>query len=137
MFEAWTKPELLEKWLVPPEGWTARSKTDVRVGGRYEQEMIVGHGDVQDPCKPEGYTVGEVLMHDGEYLEVKPPERLVFTWNSPAVKNSRVTIELKEVGNDSTEIWLTHELLPTEEIRQSHSGGWTAALDKLERLLSS
>ena len=74
-------------------------------------------------------------MHRGEYLEIKPPEKLVFTWNSPAVQNTRVTVELKDLG-DSTEIWLTHELLPTEEARKSHEGGWNGCMVKLERLLT-
>lgn len=132
VFEAWTKPELLAQWLVPPEDWTARSRADVRIGGKYEQEMIVGMSE--DTCS-HGFKPGEVLMHHGEYLEVTPPEKLVFTWNSPAVQNTRVTIELKDLG-DSTEIWLTHELLPSEEALQSHEGGWNGAFVKLERLLT-
>jgi uncharacterized protein YndB with AHSA1/START domain len=105
---------------------------DLRVGGKYEQEMIVG-GDV-GTCS-HGHEAGEVLLHHGEYLEIKPPEKLVFTWNSHIVENTRVTIDLKDMG-DSTEIWLTHELLPTEEAKQGHEGGWNGAFVKLEKLLT-
>ncbi len=131
VFEAWTKPELIQQWLVPPEDWTARARADARIGGKYEVEMLVGNST--DACA-QGFKPGERLMHEGEYLEVKPPEKLVFTWNSPSVQNTRVTVELKDLG-DSTEIWLTHELLPTEADRQSHSEGWNGGLAKLERLL--
>ena len=68
VFEAWTKPELLAQWLVPPEDWTARSRADVRIGGKYEQEMIVGMSE--DTCS-HGFKPGEVLMHDsGWQLEI-------------------------------------------------------------------
>lgn len=83
---------------------------------------------------PFPYSEGEVLPHSGEYLEIKPPERLVFTWSSHVAQSSRVTVELIDHG-ETTEVWLTHELLETEEKRALHSNGWTAALDNLEQLL--
>ena len=129
----------MKEWLVPPANWTARSKNDLRVGGRYHHEMIVG-GAMEEsltPCAEDpNFKPGDVLLHEGEYLEITPPEKLVFTWSSPAVKNTRVTVELRDLG-DSTELWLTHELLETEHQRKSHSGGWEAALVKLEKLLAT
>ncbi len=132
VFEAWTNPKLLQQWLVPPPEWTARSRNDLKVGGTYHHEMIVGTSELATSF---GYPAGEVLMHEGEYLEITPPERLVFTWNSHAVQDTRVTIELKDLG-DTTELWLTHELLNTEMAHKSHSDGWNAALEKLEQLLT-
>ena len=132
VFQAWTDPALMRQWLVPPDDWTAETKVDVRPGGKYEHVMIVGESL---ECHGNGkYTPGERLPHYGEYIEVKPPEKLVFSWSSPSVQNSRVTIELRDLG-DSTELWLTHELLPTEQSRNGHNEGWTAALVKLERLI--
>ncbi len=133
VFEAWTKPELIQQWLVPPEDWTARASADVRVGGKYQVDMHVAQA--QDTCS-HGFKPGEILPHTGEYLEIVPPEKLVFTWSSPSVTNTRVTVELKDLG-DSTELWLTHELLPDEAARESHSGGWNGAMVKLERLLTN
>ena len=82
-----------------------------------------------------GISEGDVLPHYGEYLEIRPPEKLVFTWNSPAVQNTRVTVELTDRG-DSTELWLTHELLETEANRTSHTEGWTYCLEQLNQLVT-
>ena len=140
VFEAWTRPEMMKQWLVPPAGWTARTKNELRVGGRYHHEMFVGAAPTDEsltPCAEEpDYKPGDVLLHEGEYLEIKPPERLVFTGSSASVQNTRVTIDFRDLG-DSTELWLTHELLETEHQRKSHSGGWEAALVKLEQLLTA
>lgn len=132
VFEAWTNPQLLQQWMVPPPDWTAKTKNELRVGGTYQHVMIVGDTEA---ATAHGYASGEALMHEGEYLEIFPPERLVFTWNSHAVKDTRVTVELKDLG-ETTELWLTHELLPSEAARQSHNGGWSAAVEKLDQLLN-
>jgi len=122
----------MKQWLLPPDGWTAETTAELRPGGKYEHVMIVGQ--TEECCSNGKYTPGQRLPHYGEYIEIKPPERLVFTWNSHAVQDSRVTIDLRDLG-DSTELWLTHELLPTESLRQGHSEGWTKALEKLDRLV--
>lgn len=130
MFEAWTDPALLSRWLIQ-KGGSATTSLDLRVGGKYKHDMIKVQG--QSACTSDT-APGEPLPHEGEYLEVVPPEKLVFTWNTPSVKNTRVTVELRDLG-DSTELWLTHELLPTEEDRSSHTAGWNACLSQLEELL--
>ena len=140
VFDAWSKPELMMQWLVPQVGWTCRTRNDFRVGGHYYHEMIVGETADAPPerksCGGETFRVGDVYMHEGEYLEIVPPEKLVFTWSSHAVKNSRVTIELLDLG-ESTELWLTHELLDTEELRNSHQDGWLGCMAKLEQFLAA
>ena len=65
VFRALTTPALLERWYGPP-GWTLPfCELDLRVGGVYR---FVSRG-------PDGY---EFEMR-GRYLEVEPPERLVYT----------------------------------------------------------
>ena len=72
-------------------------------------------------------------MATGEYLEIVPPEKLVFTWsNDGLVKNSKVTIELFEKGSQ-TELVLTHEL--PQDVIERHRHGWANCLDHLEALL--
>jgi uncharacterized protein YndB with AHSA1/START domain len=133
VFEAWTKPELMAKWFFPDD-WSARSSNDLRVGGRYEHEMIAG-STVGSCEETESARPGDTYMHWGEYLEIAPTDRLVFTWNSPAVKDTRVTVELFE-REDGTEIVITHELLATEPERRSHEQGWGQCLTNLERLVA-
>jgi uncharacterized protein YndB with AHSA1/START domain len=117
VFALWTDAERMPEWILAGGSATL----DVRVGGKYHLDM---------------HYQGKSYPHDGEYLEVSPPERLVFTWISEGTnwKPSIVTIELVDLG-DRTEVLLTHEGLPNAESAVSHEQGWTEILDWLERLV--
>jgi len=67
VFDAWTRPELLERWWAPKSLGVSlfECEQDVRVGGTYR--FAFG----RDPKNPEVYS--------GRYSEVTPPTRLVFT----------------------------------------------------------
>lgn len=66
VFEAYTKPELLKRWLGVHSGFTlAVCEIDLRVGGSYR---YVWRG-------PEGFEMGM----RGVYREIVPPERIVAT----------------------------------------------------------
>ena len=128
VFEAWSKPEIMSQWFFPGEG-KAVITNDFRLGGSYENKMILEAGtDGHQGCGSP--SAADTYIHFGEYLEISPPVKIVFTWNSHLIKDSRVTIDLRDLG-DSTELTLTHTLLGTEEIKQKHSGGWEGCLAKL------
>jgi uncharacterized protein YndB with AHSA1/START domain len=97
-------------------------RADLREGGRYRitvREL------------PDGEPYGVV----GTYREVRPPERLVFTWswdNAPETGETLVTVEFRDLGA-STEVVLTHDLFKTEEQRSRHETGWDLVLKGLER----
>lgn len=131
MFDAWTKPEIMQQWFIPANG-SAVTKNDLRVGGRYEHEMIQNGSSL---CDGTENKPGTRYPHHGEYLEIKPPEKLVFTWNTNLVKDTRVTVEFRDLG-ESTELTLTHEFFPSEELRAGHDGGWTTCLNNLADLFS-
>ena len=63
VFDAWTKPELVERWFGRLEGWTTRAEIDLRVGGVFRFTM-----------RDAG---GAKIVFRGEYREIAPPERLV------------------------------------------------------------
>lgn len=66
VFEAYTRPELLQRWLGVQAGWSwAVCEVDLRVGGAYR---YLWRG-------PEGAEMGM----GGVYREVVPPERIVAT----------------------------------------------------------
>jgi len=71
-------------------------------------------------------------IYTGTYQEITRPKRLVFTWNSPYAGShgSLVTVDFKPKGR-GTEIVLTHERLPSEEMVKAHTGGWTSILERL------
>ena len=119
VYAAWTDPAHLAEWLVPIAGGRTQMRNEARVGGAYRIDMF----------RPDG----EVLPHEGEYLRLVPPSLVEFSWNSHATAQLRsvVTVELKAVGSDETELTLTHRLLPSEASVADHIGGWTAGLDRL------
>jgi len=133
VFDAWVKPELIEKWLCR-KGWPTRAANQPKVGGSYTIETMTD--GKASSCSPEASGPPQPKMHSGEYLEIRRPERLVFTWNTPMVKDSRVTVEFRSIG-DSTEVIITHELLHSDELRQGHSEGWGICLENLEDILSN
>ena len=66
VWDAWTKPELLKRWLGKFNGWWLdECEVDLRVGGRYR---FVWKG-------PNGESMGM----GGEYREIVPNELLVAT----------------------------------------------------------
>jgi uncharacterized protein YndB with AHSA1/START domain len=66
VFEAWTTPALLRRWLLGPPGWTMPvCEVDFRVGGRYRYEWR----------NEQGQTMGV----GGVYREIDPPHRFVAT----------------------------------------------------------
>jgi uncharacterized protein YndB with AHSA1/START domain len=87
-----------------------------------------------------GTSGGKAWCIHGTYLEVKAPERLVFTWewkDYPAPGDSGdtlVTVELFERGGQ-TELVLTHEKFATEAARQDHATGWVGCLGAMAKLL--
>ena len=67
VFDAWTQPEVLtEWWSAGPSHRPGLAEVDLRVGGRYRLSMIDDDG------------VETVV--GGEYVEVRRPDRLAFTW---------------------------------------------------------
>jgi len=120
VFEAWTRPDLMARWFFPGEGWTTAVTAELRIGGRYELAM-------KD-------TAGSQHFQFGEYREIVPVSRLVFTWSCPAlhVTDSVVTVDLIDHG-EQTELLLTHELPPDPGVRRGHHEGWTGCLGNLEK----
>ena len=119
LFEAFTSPEIMSKWFFPEDDMSADVTNEFREGGSYELKMHAGNGDI--------YT------HVGEYLEIVPNEKLVFTWNSNFVQNTVVTVTFSETGS-GTKITISHNLLPSEEMGENHRKGWTGCLNRLENI---
>jgi len=74
----------------------------------------------------------------GTYLQIVPPEKLVYTWSGGAAQSwgTVVTLDFLDHG-PVTEVVLTHERLGTPERRARAEGGWPSLLDALASVLSS
>ena len=95
---------------------------ELRVGGKYQVEMHHPNGNV--------HRLG------GSYREIRPPEKLVFTWcreQETGDSETLVTVEFHDLGG-STEIVLIHERFSNLEEREKHSHGWTGRLDQLAKI---
>src|SRR5579872_2950338 len=67
VFAAWTRPELLKRWLLGPPGWSMPvCEIDLRVGGKYRYVWR------QD-------SDGTEMGMGGVYREIVKPERIVAT----------------------------------------------------------
>jgi uncharacterized protein YndB with AHSA1/START domain len=107
VFDAWTKPELLKRWLGVRGGWSmVVCEVDLSVGGAYR---FVWRG-------PDGAEMGM----GGVYREIAPPERLVATesFDDPWYSGEAVdTTVLVEEGGQTTAT--TTALYESEEIRDA------------------
>jgi uncharacterized protein YndB with AHSA1/START domain len=123
IYDAWTDPKSVAEWMVPIPGGTTKAEIDPRVGGRFHIDMM---------------GQGQTIPHDGEYLRLERPRLIEFTWISMGTNQQRsvVSVELRPVGGDETELTLTHKLLPSDKAVQEHSGGWGTILDRLADVLS-
>jgi len=111
VFSFFTEPEKYRRW----KGQEA--ELDPRPGGRYRVRM------------------DEANVVRGEYVEVDPPHRVVFTWGFEGNEGlppgtSRVEITLVPDG-EATIVRLRHTGLPDEELRSQHEAGWQLYLGRL------
>lgn len=122
VFNAWLSPMTLAKFMRASRDSTGPSdvSTDAVKGGRFS---IVMH------------MVDRDVPHSGTYLEIDPHSRLAFTWNSPhSLDDSVVTIDLKEVDPNTTDITLKQVKFRSPEARDGHIKGWTTILTNFDEL---
>jgi uncharacterized protein YndB with AHSA1/START domain len=77
---------------------------------------------------------GEAVA-SGEYVEVSPYDRVVFSWGWEldilAVPPASTTVEVNLVPEgEATLVWLTHSELPAASV-EFHTRGWTHYLARL------
>lgn len=127
VFEAWTKPELMQRWWVPKSsGLTLLScEMDVRTGGGYR--FVFKHPAVE----------GETMAFFGKYVEVSPHSRLVWTNDESGPDGQLSTLTLEEHGG-KTRIVL-HEVFPSAAAYEAAKGsydGMSETFAQLEELLA-
>jgi uncharacterized protein YndB with AHSA1/START domain len=126
VFAAWTSAELLRRWYPPGADWsTPIAEVDLRVGGRLRLVM-------RSPT-------GEEAGGSGEYREITPPTRLVFTWTwdraDIAAGVQLIEVDFTEHADGTTTVVMTNRGLADERSRESHRAGWDESFDNLATLV--
>ena len=126
VFEAWTKPELFQRWWAPKSAGMVivSCEMDVRVGGGYRLE-------IRHPSAP------APMPFFGKYLEVTPNARLVWT-NDESASGPITTVTFEEIAGKTRVV--LHDLFPSKEAFEESRGaeaGLPEQFDQLEELLAT
>lgn len=126
VYEAWSRPELFQRWWMPrsASGISLLScDMDVRTGGKYRLEFGTGGS--------------ESMAFYGEYLEVVPNERIVWT-NDEGEEGAITTVTFEDQGGKT--LLRFHEIYPSaaalEEALQGSAATLPEQLAQLDQLLA-
>lgn len=113
VFEAWSKPELFQRWWVPKSiGVPLRAcEMDVRTGGGYRLEF--------------GHDAANSMAFFGQYTEVIPPSKIVWT-NEESGEITVTTVTFEDQGGKT--LLTFSELYPTKEACDEAITGSAAGL---------
>lgn len=131
VFGALTNPDLVRRWWAPRSlGVSVVSvEIDVRVGGKYRHVLRHdGGGDV-------GFS--------GEYLDIVPPRRLVYTQiYEPMAEAGEVVVTVSLDERDGRTHLVLHERWPSKgaldgALATNMERGFSETMDQLEQLVTS
>ncbi len=129
LYDAWINADKLKQWWQPAGNKLVNVENDVREGGSIKYEFA-------------GEDNETTIVITGQYKEVKPSEKLVYSWDwqvpgSDNLSNNHfeLSVEFKEEENGSRiEITQTNE----DEAESIHprEKGWEDELERLHKFLS-
>lgn len=124
LYRAFIEADALAKWL-PPNGFTCTvHQFDGKVGGKFKMSF-------------RNFTTGDSHSFGGEYLELKPGERLVYTdrFDDPNLPGEiRVTVTFKQVSV-GTEVNIEQAGIPDVIPAEACYLGWQESLRNLAKLV--
>ena len=127
VFEAWTRPDLLQRWWMPKSlGVSFMScEADVRAGGTYR--FVFRHPASEQP-----------MAFFGRYLDVTPPSRLVWTNDEGGEGGAVTTVTFEERGAQT--LVVVRDLYPSKAaldaaIASQSTSEFSEAFEQLDELL--
>lgn len=130
VFDAFTKPELLKRWLFGPDGWTLEvCEVDLRVGGAYR---YLWRG-------PNGVAMGMGGIH----REIVIPERVVATqlfdqdWTGGEAIGTLVLIERDGKTTLTNTLLYSSKEARDAVLKTPMDKGMAAGYDRLEKLMEA
>lgn len=124
VYRAFIEPDAMASWL-PPYGYLCTvHELDARVGGKHRMSF-------------RNFTTGDSHSFGGEYLELVPGQKLVYTdkFDDPNMPGEmKVTVTLKAVST-GTDVSIVQEGVPDMIPAEACYLGWQDSLDKFRRLV--
>ena len=134
VFEAWTKPEHVRRWLLGPDGWEMDvCEIDLRVGGTYRFHMRTFDGT-------------DEMGFYGEYRAIEAPRHLANTeiFEEPYFEEmgsgTENTLDFTEKDGVTTQVQTSVYRTKEQRDRALQTGmeeGAAQSLDRLEELLQT
>jgi glutathione S-transferase len=124
VFAAFTEKDLMQAWYGPENMTIPHCEVDARIGGKYRVE-------IHSPS-------GSVHIVTGEFKEIRPPERLVYTWGwlEGAGRGPETTVTLTFSSRDGgTDLTLEQSGFLADDSRDRHAHGWNSSLAALGAML--
>jgi uncharacterized protein YndB with AHSA1/START domain len=126
VWREWTEPEAFADWFggEATEVPLSTVSMDVRPGGRWRLTMKTGQADIH---------------WAGEYRDVVPPERLVFTITDRPDHDARelITVELADLSDGRTEMRFEQTGHMTPEQYRAAEQGWGTFFARLDARLAA
>ncbi|TFH09500.1 MAG: hypothetical protein E4H14_04365 [Candidatus Thorarchaeota archaeon] len=124
VFKALTEHEHIKKWSSPKKLAVTFSEGKLKVGEKYSYGMQSGEG-------PE-------FVMTGEYKEIDPPDRLVYTQSRLGAPGPETEISISLEDDEGKTTMVFHHIgFPSKEFRDGAVHGWNEAFEKLESHLAS
>ncbi len=128
VWKEWTEPERFADWYGGGEAEVPVSTVsmDVREGGRWRATLFAGPGRRE-------------IQWKGEYREVVPPERLVFTVSDQPGEDAweLVTVILTDLGDGRTEMHFEQRGQLPPEVYERAGQGWSTFFDRMAERLAA
>jgi uncharacterized protein YndB with AHSA1/START domain len=122
VFDAWLNPAVARLWLFATASRPlARVEIDAHVNGSF--------------CFVDRRNGGDLTEYVGEYIEIVPPRRLVFTLSAAKYAYTRVAVEIAALTK-GCKLTLIHEDVPREHAEDA-VGRWVGVLYGLGATLDS
>ena len=128
IYDAYTKPELLKRWMLGPDGWSMPvCEIDLRVGGKWH--FVWRRAD------------GTEMEMQGVYQEIDPPDRLVSTesWGGPWPETVNTLTLAEQNGKTTITVSILYSSKQARDaaLQTGMKDGMAASFDRLAELVVS
>lgn len=126
IYRAFTEHDALARWMAP-DGFTCLIHSmEVKIGGKFKISF-------------KNFTTGEYHSFGGEYLELIPNKKLVYTdaFDDPHLQETITTTAIVQKVSCGTDLTIIQENIPNMIPIQQCYLGWQQSLQYLAKLVES